>query len=232
MKKGTKTVILVITIITSIGIAMAYYYNRIKKTEDPRIVQTKAKYESYNKLLAVNDYDGVFRTLDTIEQIFLSYNDYKSSFEMGVLQNNKAAAWLTLALNAEDDSIKYIYLENARQFTTKGIEIFENWQKEFEGLERNDIIMKISEFYNPDDTLFRNLKLVNIINKRTEDIQIAQQESYRRLSIAYTNLGTICSQSRDYEHARKYNRKALDLWPDNKTAKNNISILFSKSAEE
>jgi len=232
MEKGTKTVIFVMTTIIVIGISLAYFYNRIKKADDPRIGRAKIEYEEYNNFLAANNYDGVFRTLDTIEKIYLSYSDYKNSFEMGVLQNNKAAAWLTLAMNEFDDSVKNSCLENARQFTTKGIQIFENWQNEFEGLERNDIIMKISKFYNPDDTVFRNLKLVNIINKRTEDIQKAQKESSRRLSVAYTNLGTICSQSNDYENARKYNRKALELWPENQTAKNNISMLFNKSVEE
>lgn len=232
-RKGTKTVIAVMTVLVLFGILIAYlYYNKINKSEDPRVVMAKVKYGDYNQLVVKNDFDAVFKTLDTIEQIYLRCEDYKNSYEMGVVQNNKAAAWLTLALIEKDDSVKFSYLDSAKQYTEKGIEIFMNWQKDYQTLERNDIIIKISGFYDPKDSAFKNLNLVDIINKRTDDIIKAQTETNRRLSVAYTNLATIFRHSGDYEKAILLNKKALGLWPDNLTAKNNINILLGRPIEE
>ena len=71
-----------------------------------------------------NNVDGAFAVMDTMEQIYLAFEDYADSYEVGVIQNNRAAAWLTLAISEENDSIKREYLSKARAYTDKGINIF------------------------------------------------------------------------------------------------------------
>ena len=224
--KGTKTVIMVMTVLVLIGILIAWvYYGNINKAEDPRVVEAKIKYNDYVKYVKENNFDGVFGVLDTMELIYLAYEDYSDSYEIGVVQNNRAAAWLTHAILEENDSLKHNCLEKARKYTDKGINLFTNWLTEYEKLSEDEILKKIEVFYQPSDDIYKELDLNKIIKKRVQDIKMAQVETPRRLSVAYTNLAIICRHSDDYQNAMLHNKKALELWPENLTAKNNINIL-------
>ncbi len=231
--KGTKAVIIVMTVLVLIGILIAYrYYGKINSGEDPRIIEAKVKYSDYHKFVNENNIEGVFNILDTIEQIYQRHDDYKASYEVGVLQNNRAAAWLTRAISENDNTLKQGYLKKARKFTDKAIDLFTNWLDEYEELSEPDIYRKIHAFYNPEESIYHELDIDDIIDKRIQDIVIAQLETKRRLSVAYTNLGTIYRHSDDYTSAIKHNKKALELWPENLTAKNNINILLGRPIEE
>jgi tetratricopeptide (TPR) repeat protein len=157
----------------------------------------------------------------------------KKSYEVGVVYNNRAAVWLTIAISENNDSIKKkTYLQKARMATDRAINLFKGWIDKF-GNEPEDMIYKmVYGYYNHDSSIYKDLDIHKIIDKRVEDMLIAQLETPRRLSVAYTNLGTICRHSEDYESAMLNNKKALELWPDNLTAKNNINILLGRPLEE
>jgi hypothetical protein len=70
-----------------------------------------------------------------------------------------------------------------------------------------------------------------IIKNRVREIQTAQVETKRRLSVSYTNLGIIRRHENNPEEAYGYYTKALDMWSENLAAKNNINILFGRPVE-
>ncbi len=231
--KGTKTVIMVMTVLVLIGILIArFYYDGINKSEDPRVLNAKHLYKDYSKFVNENNYDSVFSVLDKIEQIYLAHKDYKKSYEVGVVYNNRAAVWLTLAISEKNDSLKKSYLQKAKKVTDKAIRLFNGWLDMF-GKESEDKIYKmVYGYYEQGNSIYKDLDINKIINKRAESMLLAQLETPRRLSVAYTNLGTIYRHSEDYKNAMLNNKKALELWPENLTAKNNINILLGRPLEE
>ena len=78
-----------------------FYYKSVNDSVDPRIVEARKLYEKYNLYTQRNELKAVFWLMDSIEQIYASYPHYKNSYEVGVLYNNRAAAYLTLGLFAD-----------------------------------------------------------------------------------------------------------------------------------
>ena len=68
-------------------------------------------------------------------------------------------------------------------------------------------------------------KKARYLDTRVEEIQDAEKETPRRLSVSYTNLGIVYRYRKDYESAAACYRKAMDLWEDNLTAENNLNLL-------
>ena len=63
---------------------------------------------------------------------------------------------------------------------------------------------------------------------RIIEIQDAQKEIDRRLSVSYTNLGMVYRQKELYDSAAANYIIAVELWDQNLTAENNLNILFGK----
>jgi tetratricopeptide (TPR) repeat protein len=70
------------------------------------------------------------------------------------------------------------------------------------------------------------------LEKRVEEIIVAQHETKRRLSVSYTNLGIIHRHRGEFEEASEYYQKAFTLWEDNLTARNNLNILLGRPVEK
>jgi len=228
IKKGTVIVISTMTIIVLIGITTAWlYYGNINKSEDPRVVEAKLKYKRYNTLAEQKKYDEVFNLLDSIYNIYNQYDDYKNSYEIGVILNNKAALYLTIAL-FETQKTNDSLLSLAKVNIEKSIKIYETWLNEHEKLSEIEIREKLKPIYYKKNNIFDQNKTENYINKRTKEIILAQAETKRRLSVSYTNLGIIQRHENKTEEALKTYKKALDLWKNNLTAENNINIILGK----
>ncbi len=232
--KGTIAVILIMTVIVLIGISVAYfYYGNINDAEDPRVIEAKYQYKAYNTFVIKNDFKSVFATLDTIENIYLQFPDYQNSYEMGVVYNNKAAVWLTSALKKSSEGKNdNSELDSAYKYSEKSIHIYNSWFNEFGNLSKKDVLTKVKVYYQSSTTTSENSKKNKIIEKRVGDILIAQKETPKRLSVAYTNLGIIQRHKLEYENAITSYKKALDLWEGNRNAKNNINILLGRPVEE
>jgi len=229
ISKSGKIIISIAVLITISAAFISIFYLRVtKKSEDPRITDTHKLYTKYEKMIKNEDFNNAFKVLDSIEAIYSKYDDYKNSYEVGLLKNSKAVIFITLAVSAHNDSLKRNFLDSAKFYASNSITIFEHWLKEYAQLSRNEIIIKIDEHHMTEDSHYQNKNLVDIINKRADNILKAQKETPRHLSIAYTNLGSVYQYFGENKLAIINNRKALDLWGGNKTAKNNINILIDR----
>ncbi len=227
--KSGKIIISIAVSFTIFAVFISIFYYRVaKKSEDPRISSTDKLYGRYEKILKDKEYHNAFKVLDTIESIYSKYDDYKNSYEVGLLQNSKAVIFISLAVSEQNDSLKRNFLDSAKFHASNSIVIFEQWLKEYAQLSRNEIIIKIEEHHMTEDPVFKNKNLVDIINKRVDKILKAQKETPKHLSIAYTNLGSVYQYFGDNKLAIINNRKAVDIWGGNKTAKNNINILIDR----
>ena len=65
------------------------------------------------------------------------------------------------------------------------------------------------------------------LKNRVAELKNAQEETKRRLSVSYTNLGLVKRHQLKYDSAAFYYKKAIDLWDRNLTAENNLNILLN-----
>jgi len=211
------------------------YYRYDNNAVDPRIQQARELYSHYDEYAQNNDFLAVFQLLDSIEAIYQSIPYYSQSFEMGVITNNKAAAYLSMALYFDSNSISLdgitslskdtlLYLGEAA--ARKSISCYEQWIKSFGDKSSNELkaLLK-AEFLTGLTTYSTNMKK-RFLQKRLEEMEKAQYETPRRLSVAYTNLGIVKRHSLDYEGAINCYTKAIELWDRNLTAENNLHVLM------
>jgi tetratricopeptide (TPR) repeat protein len=74
--------------------------------------------------------------------------------------------------------------------------------------------------------------LERIIEKRVDDILASKIETKRRLSVSHTNLGIVFRYEEDLEAAKEQYEKAIELWPENHVAKDNLNRLLGLPAEK
>ena len=233
--KFPRALIYVMMALVVITILLAYSHYRGKNLSvDPRIVPARKLYEGYNALAGSNDYAGVIHLLDTIAQIYSQFPHYRDSYETGVLENNRAAVYLTLGLSYDSlwspyhhmgqDSLMALGESAAR----RSIDIYENWLSAYagSGLEeiQEQVLANFEIGLNTDDPEAKEAYVEN----RVKEIEDAIEETPRRLSVSYTNLGLAYRYREDYQEAASCYQQAMDLWEDNLTAENNLNILLGK----
>jgi tetratricopeptide (TPR) repeat protein len=230
MKKRRKTLsyLVLIAIIAAAALSWNYFFLK-KRCTDPRFVVENQLYTKYSETVKTRNYQDALTVLDSLENLYKKYPSYYQSFEMGTIQNNRAANWLTIALYETDSAKNSDLLDSSEFYAKKSILIFEHWLTEFSDLSRNEIIYKIKDEYNDSDSLFKNCNIVEIINNRTDKVLNAQIETRQKLSLAYTNLATVYNKKGEQEKSLYFYRKALKSWPANPTAKNNIDFMIGKS---
>lgn len=209
------------------------YYRQFNSAEDPRVIRAKELYMNYNNLAEQKKYHEILSLLDTIESIYCSYQDYKDSYETGVLYNNRAAVYLNIVLfepvsENEKDSLTALSLKNL----SHSIGIYKNWKNKFGHFTEIELYNYFKPVYHQNDTVFTPQFREDYIRKRVDEMTEAQKEVERRLSVSYTNYGIVQRQTGEVEEALKCYETALELWPNNLTAKNNINILYGRPLEE
>ncbi len=229
--KTTRALIVIMCALVVTGLGISYiYYQKENKSYDPRVVGARQLYENFNRYAVSSEYDSVFYLMDTLEQIYNSFEHYKSSYEKGVLYNNRSAAYISMFMQDQksNDSEKDSLLDKAEQAALKSISIYNSWFQNFEGKNEQEIKMLINmDFFLDFDFEKPDLKEI-YLEKRVEDILEAQIENKRRLSVSYTNLGMVKRHQSQYDSAALYYKKAIDLWNRNLTAENNLNILLNK----
>lgn len=233
-RNNKRAFILVMIALSFIVIIFSYfYYKNLNSAKDPRVKPARELYEKYNNYASSNDFDNVFALLDSVENIYKTVNHYIESFEIGVLYNNRAAAYLTMALydNKPDrymqfskDSLLYLALASV----TKSISIYENWLITYSDKSQEQINEILQENYFIDLEKYPDKDKKNYLANRIKEIETAQYETERRLSVAYTNKGIIYRHVDQYEKCINCYKKAIDLWDQNLTAENNLNILLGK----
>jgi tetratricopeptide (TPR) repeat protein len=211
--------IMIVVSLIAIGIASVYYKN-LNTTIDPRIADIQKLQKKYVMYVAQNDFDNVLAVLDTIETKYNEISHYRDSYEVGVLNANKAAAYITMALYVvQDEAEKTGYLTFAESSLDKSILMYESWNAKYSELndaELNDLIQR--EF---DENIEKK-----IITRRFNDIRIALSELNRRYSVAYTNLAIVKRHQLKHKEAIELYQKAIEYWDENHTAKSNLNVLL------
>jgi hypothetical protein len=71
-----------------------------------------------------------------------------------------------------------------------------------------------------------------IFHKRVDDLVLAQNETPRRLSVSFTNQGIVQRHLYKQNEAVESYIKAIKLWKDNFTARNNFNVLMGKPPKD
>ena len=228
--------IMIALVITSIVIAKTYYGN-INKLIDPRIVNARKLYAKYDNYAQEGDYYRIFALLDSIENIYRATKHYESSFELGVLHNNKAAAFLTISMFTDSIPKEYNPYPELRKDSLvflaetnilKAISIYNSLETTFSGKSEEQICKTIEQsFLNGLENINQDIK-IKYLETRAKDIEKAVLENDRRLSVCHTNLGIVFRQKGEYKQAAIQYKKALELWDRNLNAENNLNRLLGK----
>jgi hypothetical protein len=213
---------------------MAYiYYNGKNRAEDPRIVQTKYMFRQYDNLMKENKFTSALPILDRIDSILLKLPGYIDSYERAIVSNNRGSAFLGMALyNSTDSTEKTRLLTIAKTNIDSSITIYNKWLNKHTGLSKEELYKSIYPFFPANDSAFKGKNLKKILKKRVEDIETAQKETPRRLSVCYTNIGTILRHQYKQDEAVKNYVRAIELWKDNYTARNNFNVLMGKPPKD
>ncbi len=230
----TKKVLLGIFIIISLSLLVAFiYYNGKNRAEDPRIVRTKYMFLEYDNLMKENQFTSAMALLDRIDSIILMVPGYSESYERAIVFNNKGSACLGMALyNTSDSTEKSRLLTIAKTNIDSSITIYNNWINKYSALSEDELYETINSFFPESDPAFNGKNLKKIMKKRVEDLETAQKESPRRLSVCYTNRGAILRHQYLQDEAVKNYVKAIELWRDNYTARNNFNVLMGKPPKD
>lgn len=235
--KSTRALIFILSALVLISVLISrYYYKGINDAVDPRVKEARLLYEKYNDYTKTNSFDSILYLMDSIEAVYSKYLHYRNSYETGVLYNNKAATYLTMALHMDSASYRSQRQDSlfnlAETMVNRSIVIYNNWLTRFEN-KNPDKIKNLIEpgFYEGLDQYSDELKETYVDN-RIKEIKEAQLETKRRLSVSYTNLGIIKRHRMQYEEAAQHYKTALDLWERNLTAENNLNLLLGKPVKE
>ena len=237
-----RTLMIIMGVLVLIGFSIAQlYYKGENKYVDPRVIQARQLYSKYNEYAQNNNFYAIFSLLDSIENIYKNIPHYKNSYEIGVLYNNRAASYLTMALHFSDsslsiDGINIISKDSLLNLGKKNAEIsigiYKSWLKKFAEKQQSEIIALIKSDFLLNFDVESEKERSKYLKKRAEEIEHAQYETPRRLSVAYTNLGITERHKENYENAIKLYTEALNLWDQNLTAKNNRNILLGRPIEK
>ncbi|OYT17830.1 MAG: hypothetical protein B7C24_00805 [Bacteroidetes bacterium 4572_77] len=222
------------TIVVAVVLAIAWvHYGSINESEDPRVLEAKVMYKRYDILAEQKKYDSILILLNNMEHIYLNFEDYKDSYEVGVICNNRAATFITVALFETSDSTeKQFLLKRARNNVKRSIQIYKNWQHTFAAYDLLQIRAYVNPIYDQPNPLFKLDEIAAYKEKRTQEMIVAQRELPRRLSVSYTNLGMIQRHQGKTKEALESYKEAIDLWDKNYTAKNNVKVIMGLPVEK
>lgn len=239
-KKNTRYLFFIMAGILLLSfIVSKFYYGNVNKSVDPRIVDARNLYDEYNSYAENNDFVAVLQLLDTVESMYEKHAHYRHSFEMGVLANNRAAVYITLALHKDSIRLdkknrhfrkyrKDSLLTLAFSEITEAINIYESWKELFGQASKEKISGIIREEFYSGLEYYPTEEKEKFLKNRLSELIDTQTEIDRRLSVSYSNKGLIFRHNEDYKSAIACYAKALKLWERNLTAENNLNVLSGK----
>ena len=230
----TKKVAVGIFIIISASFLTAYiYYNGKNRSEDPRIIKTKFLFRQFDNLMKENQFTQALPLLNKIDSILFVVPGYVESYEPAVVCNNRGSLFLSMALySTRDSSEKIRLLAMAKMNIDSSIVIYNRWLDIYHELSKEELSEIIKPFFPENDLAFKGKNYRKILRKRVDDLVLARKENPRRLSVCYTNLGTILRHQYKQSEAVENYIKAIGLWKDNYTARNNFNVLMGKPPKD
>lgn len=236
--RATGTLIIIMTVLVITGFFIArQYYRSVNSAVDPRIVPARELYSRYDNYAREGDYHKIFNLLNSVEDVYKSYPHYKNSFEMGVIYNNRAAAYITIALFS--DSIRVDYnplfdiesdsiMNMAETNLKKAMSIYKQWLDNYRNKNREEVVEIIEAEFSKNMSAVEPDLINKYLESRADEIINAVEETDRRLSVCYTNMGVIKRYRGQYEEAVRCYERALELWDRNLSAENNLNTLLGK----
>jgi tetratricopeptide (TPR) repeat protein len=224
--------------VVTVGILIARtYYRNINRTVDPRIVHARELYTGYDIHARSGDYYAIFSLLDSIEEIYNKTDHYQDAFEVGVIENNRAAALLTIALYRDSipeaaDPFAGVPTDSlvslASNHVHRAISTYEKWNLKFSDKSRNEMRKMIQPDFMKGLEGLEEEMTHSYLETRIREMESAQVENRRRLSVCYSNLGLIYRYRGEYETAAEQYMKAIELWDRNLDAENNLNLLLNR----
>lgn len=226
---GTRKLLAITISVALAAVIFAFFYYRgVNRSEDPRVAEAREYMAEYDRLSGGTESYALFHLLDSANLIYRSVPGYGSSYETGVIYNNKGSSLLVKALydSTLTESGKVAFLELSVTYADSAIEVYRNWIDKWEALSEDDIASRLMSEMSEADPAFAGLNFNNIFRKRVKDIMLARVETPRRLSVSYTNKGTAYRHMLMPDSALVFYERALSIWKQNRTAESNLSVLL------
>ncbi len=238
--KTNITFILIVILLIGISVFVSNrFFTKVNQSVDPRIVDAREAYQKYDEYTQANEFWKALHLLDSIETIYNRWEHYRNSYEIGVLNNNRGAIYLSLSMHKDsialpgDNQIFRNYssdslLALAEQHIRMAIGIYTGWKNETADLNESDLIAQVKESFLKESDLLNKRPLKDYLKNRLDEIEKNKEEINRRLSVSYTNLGMVLRQKQLFDEAVQSYLIALNLWNKNLTAENNLNKLVGK----
>ena len=229
-----KVLLSTLLIVIFILVYAVFYYGRINSAADPRVREANELLLQYEKGIESDQYGMALSILKAMDLIYRNTEGYEHSFERGVVLNNKASVHL---VKLETDLLNEVKvnritmletLDIAETYTRQAIGLYEQWLSDMGKLTRDEVEQRVRPTFTLGDPALEDVNVENVIQKRVDDIMLAQLETKRRLSVTYTNLGVIERYKGNLEISKKCYEKAIELWDRNYTAKDNLNVLLNQ----
>jgi hypothetical protein len=226
---GTKVVLAITFSVVVLTVLFAFFYYRsLNLAEDPRVTRARILMAEYDSQSGGPDSYTRFSLLDSAEALFRSLPDYETSFEIGVIYNNKCSGLLMVALydSTVSNGIKNDLLALSLDYCDSSIYVYNRWLSDWGGLSDEATAERLEPFMKHDDPVFEGRNFKKIFRRRIRNIDLARVETPRRLSVSYSNKAMAYRHLTMPDSALFCYEKALSLWKDNRTAKSNMSVLM------
>ncbi len=226
---GTRKILAITLSVALAAVIFAFfYYRQVNRSEDPRVAGARLLMAEYDRLSGGAESYVLFHLLDSADLIYRSVPGYGSSFERGVIYNNRGSSFLMKALydSSLTESGKVAFLELSITYADSAIKVYSNWLDGWEELSEEDIASRLMSEMSETDPAFSGLNFKSIFRKRVKDMMLARVETPRRLSVSYTNKGTAYRHMMMPDSALLWYERALAIWKHNRTAESNLSVLL------
>lgn len=226
---GTKKLLAITLSVALLAVIFAFFYYRgVNRSEDPRVAEARALMAEYDRMSGGRNSYALFHLLDSAGEIYRRVPGYESSWERGVIYNNKCSGLLVMALY--DSTItaceKNTLLDLSVSYSDSSISVYKGWLDEWEDLSEESVEQRLLPEMNEEDPAFAGLGFQRIFRKRVSDVMLAKIETPRRLSVSFSNKATAYRHLMKQDSALVYYEKALELWKENHAARSNLSVLM------
>jgi len=229
ISSGTKKILAITLSVALLAVIFAFFYYRgINRSEDPRVAGARRFMAEYDRVSGDKDSFKSFHLLDSAGRIYLRVPGYESSWERGVIYNNKCSGLLLMALydSTLTEPEKKTLLELSLIYCDSSIAVYNRWLSEWEELPDDEVARRVLDGMDEADQAFAGLDFRKISGKRVKDMMLARIETPRRLSVSFTNKATAYRHLMMQDSALAYYERALALWNDNRTAESNLNVLL------
>ncbi|MDX9904708.1 MAG: tetratricopeptide repeat protein [Bacteroidales bacterium] len=226
---GTRKLLAITISVALAAVIFAFFYYRgVNRSEDPRVAKAREYMAEYDRLSGGTESYALFHLLDSANLIYRRVPGYGSSYETGVIYNNKGSSLLMKALydSTLTESGKVAFLKLSVTYADSAIAVYRSWLDKWEALSEDDIASRLISEMSEADPAFAGLNFNNIFRKRVKDMMLARVETPRRLSVSYTNKGTAYRHMMMPDSALVFYERALSIWKQNRTAESNLSVLL------